>query len=163
MMSNFWILQLQPCQVARKVIIAEQRIGPQPKKLCERRIITKFGRRPQSFRRRLQKSAKRNSVGNRLQFFVLPPHDRELIVDRRLLIRMLLDVLLHLIPRQVRRIKSSPRRNRLRPDKRFILVKQIEARGVNPQVATQFAHRAGSGLDASDWYSVSPSGSLCRQ
>src|ERR1035441_1384477 len=50
---------------------------------------------------------------------------------------MLLDVLLHLIVRQVRRIKSSPRRNSLRTHKRFIFVNQVEARGVDPKIASQ--------------------------
>ena len=67
----------------------------------------------------------------------MPPYDRKLIVDRRLLLWMLLNVLVHLIARQVRRIESLPRRHGLRSDKRFIFVNQIKARSVNPQVASQ--------------------------
>src|SRR5260370_13852682 len=51
---------------------------------------------------------------------------------------MLLDVLLHLITRQIRRIKSSPRRNHLGPNEWLVLFKQIEAGSVDPQVASQF-------------------------
>ena len=113
---EFRILQLQPGQVAREVIVAEQGIGPQSKKLRESRVITEIGGCPQRLRRRLQKSAKRDVVGNRLQLSLIPPHDRELVVDRRLLFRMLLDVLLHLIARQVRGIEASPRRRGFGPD-----------------------------------------------
>ena len=132
------ILQFQPGQVAGEVIVAEQRVGAQAKKLRECRIVAEFGRRPQSFCRRLQKGAKCNVVGNGLQFVLLPAHDGELIVDRCLLLRMLLDVLLDLIARQVRGIEASARRHGFGADKRLVLIYQIEAGSVDPQIAAQF-------------------------
>ncbi len=124
---EFRVLQFQPGHVAREVIVAEQRIRPQPEKFREGRIVAELGRCPQSVRRRLQIRAKRNPIGNRFELVLVPTHDRELIVNRRLLLGMLLDVLLHLAARQVRRIKPLPRRHGLCPDKRFIFVDQIEA------------------------------------
>src|SRR5208337_4308135 len=134
---EFRVLQLQPCQVAGEVIVAEQGIGSQFKKLRERGIIAELGRCPQSVGRWLQKSAKGNVVRNSLKFSLIPAHDRELIVNRRFLLRMLLDVLLHLVARQIRGIEPCAQRHGVGSDKWLILIQKIEARSVDPEVSSQ--------------------------
>ena len=50
---------------------------------------------------------------------------------------MLLHVLLYLLASQTLGIKPSPRRHRRSADKRPILFKQIETRGVDPDIVSQ--------------------------
>ena len=76
-------------------------------------------------------------VGNSFEFFLVPAYDGELIVDRRLLLRMLPNVLFHLIASYFCRIESASRRHDLAADKGFLLLQQVEARSINPQIAPQ--------------------------
>src|ERR1700684_2554070 len=135
---EFRILQVEPRQVAREVIVAEQGIGPKTKRFRKLGVTAEVGRGSQGFGRRLQESAKRNAVGNSLQFPRMPSYDGELIVDCGFLIGMLLGELLDLIACHVCGIGPSPRRHGFGANKRLILVEQIEAGSVNPQITPEF-------------------------
>ena len=96
---EFRILQIEPREVARKIIVGEQRIGAQAQEFRKCRIAAEICRCAQIARRRFQKCAIGDVVGNCFQFARMPADDRELIVDRILPIGMLFDVLLASVPR----------------------------------------------------------------
>ena len=93
MMSNFGSFRLHPREIARVVVVVEERLGAHAEKVGERFVIARLGGVAQMSRGRLEPLPVLHVIRRGLEVRV---DDGALVVDRLLLRRMGLDVRLDL-------------------------------------------------------------------
>ena len=150
------VLQVQPRNVARIVVIGQQRIRPQIQKARKRRIVAQLRRRAQVRRHRLQplrislvirhhKQRLRSTTHHRLaqprgQVQRRRTNHRMRIVYGSLLVGMRRHIPLNPRARQPKRIQLMPRHQRLLANHREVLVHQVPPAPVDREQLGQ--HRA---------------------
>jgi hypothetical protein len=134
---EFWVLEIEPRDVALVVVVREQRIRAKPQEIRESRIVAQRCRFTQVRRHRLHEFGEGHMIGNRLEQRALASHHRVGAVKRRFLVRMRGHVGVELVRRHAPRKESAPRRHRRGVDKRLVVVDQIEASAVDFQIFTE--------------------------
>ena len=135
-------LQIDPRDVARVVVVGEERVGAQPQKAREALVGRKVGGPPQRVGRLLRE--------RRIGVVVVPPAERTAVAaDRRVGIEqhaLRVGVRGHVRvdgrARQIGGVERVPRRHLLGADERLVLVHQVPAAAVDEQV---MAHAARGG------------------
>ena len=134
---EFRVRQLDPGHVARVVVVGQEGLGAQLQESRERRVVGQLRGFLERARRGIQELLVSDVVRDRRELLSVANDDRTLVVDRLPLFRMGLDVRLDRVARESLRVEPDSGRHRLLADEGAVLVEEVPAASVDPEVAPE--------------------------